>query len=92
MNWARIQLKTWVTTKNVQKANVQRRWDNREKMHKAFQRWGKRVWHEYEADPEGKEDGEGRIERGRTYGIKHRGRVRTIPKILIQVENFLGIG
>eukprot|EP00965_Chrysotila_dentata_P227179 6195841-Pleurochrysis_carterae.AAC.2 len=27
-NWARIQMKTWVATKNEHKANVQRRWDN----------------------------------------------------------------
>eukprot|EP00965_Chrysotila_dentata_P263358 6214816-Pleurochrysis_carterae.AAC.4 len=38
MNWARIQMKTWVTTKNEHKACVQRRCDNRAKMHMAFQR------------------------------------------------------
>eukprot|EP00965_Chrysotila_dentata_P127053 4202705-Pleurochrysis_carterae.AAC.1 len=39
MNCARIQMKTWVATKNEHKANVRRRWDNRGKMNKAFQRW-----------------------------------------------------
>eukprot|EP00965_Chrysotila_dentata_P131702 4354676-Pleurochrysis_carterae.AAC.1 len=29
MNWARTQMKTWIATKNENKANVQRRWDNR---------------------------------------------------------------
>eukprot|EP00965_Chrysotila_dentata_P112981 3732711-Pleurochrysis_carterae.AAC.1 len=38
MNSARIQMKKWVDTKNEHKANVQRRWDNRGKMNKAFQR------------------------------------------------------
>eukprot|EP00965_Chrysotila_dentata_P149601 4940420-Pleurochrysis_carterae.AAC.1 len=37
MNWARIQMKAWIATKNEHKAYVQRRWDNREKMNKAFQ-------------------------------------------------------
>eukprot|EP00965_Chrysotila_dentata_P012723 420008-Pleurochrysis_carterae.AAC.1 len=36
MNWARIQMKTWVTMKNEHKASIQRRWDNRGKMHEAF--------------------------------------------------------
>eukprot|EP00965_Chrysotila_dentata_P201621 6180665-Pleurochrysis_carterae.AAC.1 len=63
MNWARIQIKTWITTKNEHKASVQRRWDNRGKMHKAFQTWRKRVWHEYDAHAKGKEGGEGKRER-----------------------------
>eukprot|EP00965_Chrysotila_dentata_P010992 357642-Pleurochrysis_carterae.AAC.1 len=70
MNWARIQMKTWVATKNEHKASVQRRSDTRGKMHKAFQKWRKGVCHEYDAQVEGKEDGEGRIERVRTDGIK----------------------
>eukprot|EP00965_Chrysotila_dentata_P047934 1590136-Pleurochrysis_carterae.AAC.1 len=37
----------------------------RGKIHKAFQRWRKRVWHEYDVRAEGKEDGEGRKERER---------------------------
>eukprot|EP00965_Chrysotila_dentata_P045972 1527741-Pleurochrysis_carterae.AAC.1 len=84
MNWARIQIKTWIATKNGHKASVQRRWDNRGKMHKAFQRWRKRVGHEYDAQARGKEDGEGGKERERMYGIKHWGRVRSIPRIHIQ--------
>eukprot|EP00965_Chrysotila_dentata_P086409 2851333-Pleurochrysis_carterae.AAC.1 len=44
MDWARTQMKTWIVTKNDEhKANVQRRWDNRGKMNKAFQTWRKRV-------------------------------------------------
>eukprot|EP00965_Chrysotila_dentata_P035999 1198178-Pleurochrysis_carterae.AAC.1 len=31
MNRARIQMRTWIATKNEHKANVQRRWDNRGK-------------------------------------------------------------
>eukprot|EP00965_Chrysotila_dentata_P202086 6180930-Pleurochrysis_carterae.AAC.1 len=38
MNWARIQMKTWIITKNKHKTNVQRRWDDRGKTLKAFQR------------------------------------------------------
>eukprot|EP00965_Chrysotila_dentata_P187571 6172227-Pleurochrysis_carterae.AAC.5 len=84
MNSARIQMKTWVTMKNEHKAKVQRRWDNRGKMHEAFQIWRKGVGHEYDIQAEGKEEKEGRIERERTYGIKHWGRVRTISRIHIQ--------
>eukprot|EP00965_Chrysotila_dentata_P206056 6183334-Pleurochrysis_carterae.AAC.1 len=43
MNWARIQMKTWIAKKNEHKANVQRRCDNRGKTHKAFQRWGEKT-------------------------------------------------
>eukprot|EP00965_Chrysotila_dentata_P082718 2729380-Pleurochrysis_carterae.AAC.1 len=46
MNCARIQMKTWITIKNEQKDKVQKRWDNRGKMNKAFQRWKTRVIHE----------------------------------------------
>eukprot|EP00965_Chrysotila_dentata_P250376 6209408-Pleurochrysis_carterae.AAC.2 len=65
--------------KNEHKASVQKRWDNRGTMNKAFQRWRKRVWYEYQAT--GKEDGKREKESERTYGIKHWGRVRTIPRI-----------
>eukprot|EP00965_Chrysotila_dentata_P256844 6212687-Pleurochrysis_carterae.AAC.1 len=61
-------------------------------MHKAFQKWRKGAWHEYDAQAEGKEDREWRIETKRTYGIKHWFRVRTIPRIHIQVKNFLQMG
>eukprot|EP00965_Chrysotila_dentata_P257081 6212762-Pleurochrysis_carterae.AAC.3 len=43
------------------------------KMSKALQRWMKTVGHEYDEQAEGEKDGEGRKERERTYGIKHRG-------------------
>eukprot|EP00965_Chrysotila_dentata_P254733 6211980-Pleurochrysis_carterae.AAC.2 len=62
------------------------------KMHGAFQRWRKGVWREYDTQAEGKEEREGRIERKRTYGIKHWGRVRTISRIHIQVRNFFQMG
>eukprot|EP00965_Chrysotila_dentata_P124228 4106610-Pleurochrysis_carterae.AAC.1 len=81
MNWARIQMKTWMTVKNEHKANVQRRWDNRGIMNKVFQRLRERVWRGYNAQAMGKEDGKREKERDRTYGIKHWGRVRTIPRI-----------
>eukprot|EP00965_Chrysotila_dentata_P050157 1661638-Pleurochrysis_carterae.AAC.1 len=55
------------SNENEHKAGVQRRWHNTVKMHKAFQNWGKRVRHEYDAQARGKEDGEGgKKERGRT--------------------------
>eukprot|EP00965_Chrysotila_dentata_P214177 6188064-Pleurochrysis_carterae.AAC.1 len=41
MNRARMQMKAWVIKKNEHKASVQRKWDNRGKMHTAFQRWRK---------------------------------------------------
>eukprot|EP00965_Chrysotila_dentata_P260668 6213993-Pleurochrysis_carterae.AAC.1 len=47
MNWVRMQMKMWVIKKNEHKASVQRRWDNRGKMHMAFQRWRKGVWQDY---------------------------------------------
>eukprot|EP00965_Chrysotila_dentata_P098402 3252523-Pleurochrysis_carterae.AAC.1 len=59
MNWARMQMKTWIATKNEHKAYVQQRWDNRGEMHRAFYKWRKRVGHEYEAQAGGKEDRDG---------------------------------
>eukprot|EP00965_Chrysotila_dentata_P210441 6185881-Pleurochrysis_carterae.AAC.2 len=55
-------------------------------MHMAFQRWRNGIWHDYDAQAAGMEDGEGRIEKERTYGIKHWGRVRTMPRIHIQFK------
>eukprot|EP00965_Chrysotila_dentata_P196097 6177382-Pleurochrysis_carterae.AAC.1 len=94
MNWARIQMKTWIMVKNDHKANVQhqRRWDNRGIMTKVFQRWRKSVWHEYGAQEMGKEEGKRVREKERTYGIKHWGRVRTIPRTHKQVKHFLQMG
>eukprot|EP00965_Chrysotila_dentata_P220115 6191583-Pleurochrysis_carterae.AAC.3 len=92
MNWTRMQMKTWVIKKNKHKASVQRRWDNRGKMHMAFQRCRKGLWQDYDTHAAGIEEEEGRIEKERTYGIKHWGRVRTIPRIHIQVKNFLQLG
>eukprot|EP00965_Chrysotila_dentata_P090138 2975223-Pleurochrysis_carterae.AAC.1 len=73
-NCARIQMKTWTAMKNEHKADVQRRWDNRGKMNKAFQTWRSRVRHEGEEQAEGKEQGDKRMEREKTYGIKHWGK------------------
>eukprot|EP00965_Chrysotila_dentata_P011047 359040-Pleurochrysis_carterae.AAC.2 len=76
MNWARIQMKTWMASINEHKASAQRRWDNMGKMHKAFQRWRIiRVGHEHDAQARRKEDGEGEREKERTYGMEHWGRV-----------------
>eukprot|EP00965_Chrysotila_dentata_P064495 2138581-Pleurochrysis_carterae.AAC.1 len=84
MNCARIHMKKWITAKNEHKAAVQKRWDNRDKMSKAFRNWRKRL--ELEGHQiRGKEDGKREIEREKTYGIKHWGRVRSVPKIHIQM-------
>eukprot|EP00965_Chrysotila_dentata_P134905 4462438-Pleurochrysis_carterae.AAC.1 len=39
MNWARIQMKQWMAKKNENRAQVQRRWDNRGMMKCAFSKW-----------------------------------------------------
>eukprot|EP00965_Chrysotila_dentata_P105798 3495173-Pleurochrysis_carterae.AAC.1 len=59
MKHARIQMKTWITIKNEHKANVQRRWHNRAKMSKAFQKWRRRVGHVHEAKTREKKKGKG---------------------------------
>ena len=92
MNCARIQMKTWITTKNEHKVKVQRRWDNRGKMNKAFQRWKIKITRENEEQVDGKEEGDKRLEKERTYGIKNWGKVRTISRIHKQVKNFLQTG
>eukprot|EP00965_Chrysotila_dentata_P011593 379276-Pleurochrysis_carterae.AAC.1 len=94
MNLARTQMKTWIAIKNEHKVKVQRRWDNRGNMNKAFQNWKKRVGFEQDEQTEGKEDGKGRSEREKTYGIKYWGKVRTMPRMHKQVKKFpqKGIG
>eukprot|EP00965_Chrysotila_dentata_P008172 266804-Pleurochrysis_carterae.AAC.1 len=57
MNYARIQMKTWIAIKNEHTANVQRRWDNRGNMYTAFQRCKKKAWPEYDVQTGGKEEG-----------------------------------
>eukprot|EP00965_Chrysotila_dentata_P217285 6189899-Pleurochrysis_carterae.AAC.2 len=64
MNWARIQMKTWIEGKNRHKASVQRRWDNRGKMHKMFLEW-KRLLVGYENK---KHKGKGEEEKRRYMG------------------------
>eukprot|EP00965_Chrysotila_dentata_P053604 1778408-Pleurochrysis_carterae.AAC.1 len=81
MNCARIQMKTWIATKNEHKACVQRRWDNRGKVNKAFQTWRKKLRQKDDEEREGKEEGNDRLEREKTHGIKHWGRVEGIPRI-----------
>eukprot|EP00965_Chrysotila_dentata_P037893 1260144-Pleurochrysis_carterae.AAC.1 len=61
-------------------------------MNKAFQTWRKKLRHEHDEQEEGKEEGNGRLERERTYGVKHWGKVKTIPRIHKQVKNFLQMG
>eukprot|EP00965_Chrysotila_dentata_P262098 6214469-Pleurochrysis_carterae.AAC.1 len=61
-------------------------------MHMAFQRWRRGIGYDNHAHGLGAEDGVGDIEKEKTYGIKHWGRVRTIPRIHIQVKNFLQTG
>ena len=87
-------MKMWITIKNEHKAEVQKRWDNRGQMRKAFQNWRKKLWPEYSTHIGRKEGGKRGTEREKTYGIKHWGRVRSVPKIHTQVKNFLqkGIG
>eukprot|EP00965_Chrysotila_dentata_P052658 1747345-Pleurochrysis_carterae.AAC.1 len=94
MNCARIHMKMWIAIKNEHKAAVQKRWDNRHKMGKAFQTWRKRSGLESNNQIGGEEDGKREIEKERTYGIKYWGRIRSVPKIHEQVRNFLqkGIG
>eukprot|EP00965_Chrysotila_dentata_P189086 6173136-Pleurochrysis_carterae.AAC.1 len=38
MNGARVQMKLWMEKKNAHKDNVHRRWDNRGKMQRMFQK------------------------------------------------------
>eukprot|EP00965_Chrysotila_dentata_P131058 4332445-Pleurochrysis_carterae.AAC.3 len=74
MNCARIHMKTWIATKNEHKANVQRRWDNRGRLHTAFQIWRKRIRHECDEQVEEKQDGNKRLERERDRMITWTGR------------------
>eukprot|EP00965_Chrysotila_dentata_P012675 418385-Pleurochrysis_carterae.AAC.1 len=92
MNCARIQMKSWIAKKNEQKDKVQKRWDNRGKMNKAFQRWRAKTKYEKEGQVDGKEEGDRRLEKEKTYGIKNWGKVRTIPRIHKQVKNCLQAG
>eukprot|EP00965_Chrysotila_dentata_P259961 6213741-Pleurochrysis_carterae.AAC.1 len=56
-------------------------------MNKAFQRWRTRVKHDNEEQVDGKEEGDRKLEKKRTYGIKNWGKVRTIPRIHKLVHN-----
>eukprot|EP00965_Chrysotila_dentata_P167953 5545712-Pleurochrysis_carterae.AAC.1 len=92
MNCAIIQMNSWIAKKNEQKDKVQKRWDNKGKINKAFQRWRAKIKHEKEEQVDGKEEGDRRLEKEKTYGIKNWGKVRTIPRIHKQVKNFLQTG
>eukprot|EP00965_Chrysotila_dentata_P149782 4946138-Pleurochrysis_carterae.AAC.2 len=54
----------------------------------------KRAWPKYDVQTGEEEDGARGKEREKSYGSKHWGRVRSIPRIHRQVKNFLqkGIG
>eukprot|EP00965_Chrysotila_dentata_P105285 3477306-Pleurochrysis_carterae.AAC.1 len=90
MNWARIQMKKWMDKKNEQRARVQRRWDNRGIMKDAFQKWISLI-HRVDTD-RGQIRKEEKVKKEKTYGIKHWGRVRTIPKLYERVKSFLQTG
>eukprot|EP00965_Chrysotila_dentata_P147350 4864394-Pleurochrysis_carterae.AAC.1 len=99
MNWARIHMNLWIEKKNENKASVQRRWDNKGKTLKLFMRWKRNAGYgRGEHDPnrgkgvEVKETEGGKTEKA--YGIKHWGRVRTVPRMHLRVKHFLqkGIG
>eukprot|EP00965_Chrysotila_dentata_P008179 267169-Pleurochrysis_carterae.AAC.1 len=87
-------MKAWTEKKDEHKASVQRRWDNRGSMSKAFKRWKITTtgWESNDKKGKKKTRGRGRRKRGQSYGIKHWGRIKTIPKILTQVQRFLQTG
>eukprot|EP00965_Chrysotila_dentata_P172982 5708927-Pleurochrysis_carterae.AAC.1 len=90
MNWARVHMKNWTNKKNDNKAKVQRRWDNRGIMKEAFQK-GKLLIRP-EQMVKGVEHKEGKMNNEKTYGIKHWGRVRAIPRLHKQIKRFLQSG
>eukprot|EP00965_Chrysotila_dentata_P124781 4125580-Pleurochrysis_carterae.AAC.1 len=57
-------------------------------MCRAFQNWRRRVGHVNETKTGGTEEGERGNERERTYGIKHWGRARSIPRIRALDEHY----
>eukprot|EP00965_Chrysotila_dentata_P091676 3026408-Pleurochrysis_carterae.AAC.1 len=77
MNWARTQTTMWLEKNNEHKA-IQRRWDNRGRMNKAFRRWKKYIGNEHhEEQKERKDKEEEGVHKEKTYeGIKHWGEVR----------------
>eukprot|EP00965_Chrysotila_dentata_P078654 2592327-Pleurochrysis_carterae.AAC.1 len=89
MNLVRIQIKHWMDKKNEDKARVQRRWDNRGIMKGAFQKWKTLIRHEHMDKGGGEEHKEENEKIEKTHGIKHWGRVRTIPRLHMQVKSFL---
>eukprot|EP00965_Chrysotila_dentata_P188753 6172930-Pleurochrysis_carterae.AAC.2 len=94
MNSARVQMKMWMEKKNAHKDKVQRRWDNRGKTQRMFLTWKKNTGYGSQEQKERKEKGEKEGGQEKIYGIKHWGRVRSVPRIHIHVKNFLqkGIG
>eukprot|EP00965_Chrysotila_dentata_P158211 5226845-Pleurochrysis_carterae.AAC.1 len=61
-------------------------------MNEALQRWKTNAKHGDKEQVDGKVEGDRRIEKERTYGIKNWGKVRTIPRIHKMVKNFLQMG
>eukprot|EP00965_Chrysotila_dentata_P134433 4445922-Pleurochrysis_carterae.AAC.1 len=99
MNWARIQMKNWMDKKNEHRAFVQKRWDNRGITKEVFQKWkaitrsGKAITRPDSSDNDkGTEHEKDKGINEKTYGIKHWGRVRTVPKLHKQVKRFLQAG
>eukprot|EP00965_Chrysotila_dentata_P084357 2785451-Pleurochrysis_carterae.AAC.1 len=92
MNSARIQMKKWVGVKNEHRIRVQRRWDNRGIMKEAFQYWKASTCGTYTEKDEGKEHEKDKGTTERPYGIKHWGRIRTVPRLHKQVKRFFQTG
>eukprot|EP00965_Chrysotila_dentata_P129613 4285053-Pleurochrysis_carterae.AAC.1 len=61
-------------------------------MNKAFQRWKTKIKYESKERVDGKEEGDRKLEKVRTYGIKNWGKVKTIPRIHKQAKSFLQTG
>eukprot|EP00965_Chrysotila_dentata_P174583 5763165-Pleurochrysis_carterae.AAC.1 len=74
-------MEKWMDEKNEHRARVQRRWDNRGIMKEASQKWKSLIRREHMDKDMGQEHKEDEGNKEKTYGIKHWGRVRTIPRI-----------
>eukprot|EP00965_Chrysotila_dentata_P162956 5381349-Pleurochrysis_carterae.AAC.1 len=57
-------------------------------MNKAFQSWKSRVKHECHEQVEGQEDGDRRLERERTYGIKNGGKSERYQEYISKLKIF----
>eukprot|EP00965_Chrysotila_dentata_P221557 6192442-Pleurochrysis_carterae.AAC.1 len=81
MNWARIQMKNWIDTKNEHEARVQKRWENRGITKEVFQKWKALTRLEPMDNDRGKEHKEDKGDNDeRTYGINHWGRAHILVR------------